>query len=92
MATVKISKSKFTITYDGKEGAIFVLKALGKITDKDGYVIDKKTKKHELDAWGRKFKPNKMIGIVRGMYITSLLQIFELEIKLTKKHKIFINL
>lgn len=73
----KLIKDKFQITYEGKAGRDFVLKSLGKTTDKQGYLIDKKTKKHVLDAWGRKFKPSKMMGIIKKQWITSPLQLLD---------------
>ncbi len=55
-----------------------ILEALGKTTDKKGYVIDSKSKDFVLDADGNKFKAKNLIGIVKKKWITNLSQIFDM--------------
>ena len=65
---------KAKILFD-KKSVHFILEAIGNDTDKNGFVIDAKTKQFTLDADGNKFKADKMIGVVNRKYITSIFQL-----------------
>ena len=58
-----------------KKSLPFILKAIGKSIDKNGYIIDKKTKEIILDIDGNKVKANKLIGIYKDKWITKSFQI-----------------
>lgn len=68
MAKTKIIFDKGTIG--------FVLEALGYSTDEKGYVVDSKNN-YMLDVDGKKFKPNKIIGITKKQFITKESQLIE---------------
>jgi hypothetical protein len=71
--TLKELKKKTKIIFDDKS-ILFVLEALGKTTDKNGYVIDVKTRKVALDVDGNKFKPKDIVAMTKGNWITSIFQ------------------
>lgn len=48
----------------------FILQALNKTVDGDGYVIDVNSRKHVLDMDGKKFKPKKLKGISKDCWMT----------------------
>lgn len=54
-----------------------ILDAFDKSTDDQGYVIDR-YKKRILDADGKEFKANDLIGIVKDKWITNTFQLFDL--------------
>jgi len=53
----------------------FILEAIGKEIDRDGYVVDTETKEYEYDIDGKSFKAKKLIGIVGKKYITNICQL-----------------
>lgn len=55
----------------------FILDALGKSCDSEGYVIDE-NKNRVLDADGKEFKAEALIGIVKDKWITNSFQLFDL--------------
>lgn len=52
----------------------FVLEALGNKINSDGFVVDDNNN-FVLDATGKKFKSEHLIGIVGKEYITNLIQL-----------------
>lgn len=63
------------ITFTGN-ATPFILEALGKSIDKNGFVIDAMTKDFILDADGKKFKSNEMIGVHKNKFITNVFQLW----------------
>lgn len=55
----------------------FILDALGKSIDQEGYVIDE-NKDRVLDADGKVFKANQLIGVVKDKWITNTFQLFDI--------------
>lgn len=53
----------------------FILLALGKTTDKKGYVIDIKTKQKVLDYDAKPFKSKHLIGVIGDTWITKMSQL-----------------
>lgn len=66
-----MSKQKLIFT----ENTIpLILQALEKECDIHGYVICSKTKEHELDAEGKKFKPKQIVAISKEDWYTNIFQ------------------
>lgn len=59
----------------------FVLEALGKGVNKDGYVVKNKTNRRVRDYDGYHFKPTDLIGIYKQHYITSDAQLYSIVCK-----------
>ena len=73
------------ILYD-KEALPFILEALDKKIDSNGWVIVSDTKKFVLDADGKPFQAKDLMGMMNGKFITDEIQLF-LEVTRNKEAK-----
>lgn len=74
-----------------KSSIPFILEALGKTTDNEGFVIEIRSRKFVLDIDGKKFKSNKFIGIIGQQWITNFCQIIEIYDKRMVQQKKTLN-